>query len=227
MRADRHIEATWDANREVTLEGVEEDSPERVHLRSDDEIAQWLGVTPVEAAKISEDLIERATRDPSSDERGTSISDRVTSTETPHDARQEDEETLREVRWAEYQAEEVTSDAAATTSVKDDAQAAIARSLASDARSGVARGASPTAIRATSTQARTAGEVAQNEADEHHRLELAAADPSTRRGLNAVASVEARARAQAETKAHRAPTWADRHDYAPRHEVDGIRQEAR
>lgn len=223
MRADRHIEATWDANRGVTLEGVEEESqesPERVHLRSDDEIAQWLGVTPVEAAKISEDLIERATRDPSSDER-------VTSTDTPHDGRQEDEETLQEVRWAEYQAEEVTSDAAATTSVTDDAQAATARSLASDAQSGVARGASPTAIRATSTQARTAGEVAQNEADEQHRLELAAGDPSTRRGLNAVASVEARARAQAETKAHRAPTWADRHDYAPRHEVDGIRQEAR
>lgn len=220
MRTDRYIEATWDERRGPSLEGLEEDSPERVPLRSDDENARWLDVTPTEATKISDDLIARVTREPST-------SDRVTISDAPHDVHQVDDEALQDARWAEYLAEEVTSDAAATTSIEDDAEASTARILASDARAGIARGTSPASVRATSNQARAAGEVAQNEADEHQRLELAAGDPSTRRGLNAVASVEARAKAQTDARAQRTPTWTNRHDYEPRHEVDAIRQEVR
>ena len=46
-------------------------------------------------------------------------------------------------------------------------------------------------------------------------------------GANAVASVEARAKAQTDARAQRTPTWTNRHDYEPRHEVDAIRQEVR
>lgn len=227
MRTDRYIEATWDERRGPSLEGLEEDSPERVPLHSDDEIARWLDITPTEATKISDDLIARVTREPSTSDRVTVPSDRVTISDAPHDVHQVDDEALQDARWAEYLAEEVTSDAAATTSIEDDAEASTARILASDARAGIARGTSPASVRATSNQARAAGEVAQNEADEHQRLELAAGDPSTRRGLNAVASVEARAKAQTDARAQRTPTWTNRHDYEPRHEVDAIRQEVR
>lgn len=209
MTGPRRLEASWDPRNGLTIEGIEADVDERVELRSTDDVARWLDVTRDEAARVTSALHEE-------------LAPPAPQPETAPLAIPE-----QDVRWAEYMAEEVTSDAAMTESVEDDAQAATARVIASDARASVGRGRSPVSVRATSAEAHAAGSVAQNEADERQGLELAAGNPSTRRHLAAISRVEARAKAQTEDRRVAEPGWFDRYDYAPRHQVVGIQQEAR
>lgn len=209
MTGPRRLEASWDPRNGLTIEGIEADVDERVELRSTDDVARWLDVTRDEAARVTSALHEE-------------LAPPAPQPETAPPAIPE-----QDVRWAEYMAEEVTSDAAMTESVEDDAQAATARVIASDARASVGRGRSPVSVRATSAEAHAAGSVAQNEADERQGLELAAGNPSTRRHLAAISRVEARAKAQTEDRRVAEPGWFDRYDYAPRHQVAGIQQEAR
>lgn len=221
MTGPRRLEASWDPRNGLTIEGIEADVDERVELRSTDDVARWLEVTRDEAARVTSALHEElAPPAPQPETASPAIPEQV-------EAPEHDDASLQDVRWAEYMAEEVTSDAAMTESVEDDAQAATDRVIASDARASVGRGRSPVSVRATSAEAHAAGSMAQNEADERQGLELAAGNPSTRRHLAAISRVEARAKAQTEDRRVAEPGWFDRYDYAPRHQVAGIQQEAR
>lgn len=199
MTGPRRLEASWDPRNGLTIEGIEADVDERVELRSTDDVARWLDVTRDEAARVTSALHEElAPPAPQPETASPAIPEQV-------EAPEHDDASLQDVRWAEYMAEEVTS----------------------DARASVGRGRSPVSVRATSAEAHAAGSMAQNEADERQGLELAAGNPSTRRHLAAISRVEARAKAQTEDRRVAEPGWFDRYDYAPRHQVAGIQQEAR